>query len=121
VYPIGEEITTLDSRMGKIRSRYVYSAEIERIKGTPPENGARAKLVRTAFRNEDYKTVSGLIWLLRSVGNFTGQPHDLLYLHNQAAERPIPRHWLPWADEYFPSDDGVQLIRKQSRPRRRAK
>jgi len=53
------------------------------------------------------------------MGNFMGQFHDLLYLHNQAAERPIPRRWFKWADEYFSSDDGTQLIRKQSPARKK--
>lgn len=120
VYPIGDEITTLDPRTAKIRTCYAYSAEIERAKGTKPEDPARENAVRTAFRNDDYKAISGLIWSLRSIGNFLGQPHDLLYLHNQAAERPIPRRWFKWADEYYPSKDGAQLIRKQSRMRRKA-
>ena len=120
VYPIGEEITTLDPKIGKIRTRYAYSAEIERTKGTKPEDPSRENVVRTAFRNDDYKSISGLIWSLRSIGNFMGQPHDLLYLHNQAAERPIPQHWFRWADEYFSSGDGTQLIRKRNRERRGA-
>ena len=118
VYPIGEEIATLDPKTGKIQTRYAYSAEIERTKGTKPEDPARENAVRTAFRNDDYKSISGLIWSLRSIGNFMGQPHDLLYLHNQAAERPIPRRWFNWADEYFSSDDRTRLIRRQNRVRR---
>lgn len=70
VYPIGEEITTLDPLTGRIRTRYAYSAEIERAKGTRPEDPARENAVRTAFRNGDYKAISGLIWSLRSIGNF---------------------------------------------------
>jgi hypothetical protein len=78
-------------------------------------------VARTAFRNDDYKSISGLIWSLRSIGNFMGRSHDLLYLHNQAAERPIPRRWFNWADQYFSSGDGMQLIRRQRRTRRGAK
>jgi hypothetical protein len=77
VYPIGEEIATLDPKTGKIQTRYAYSAEIERTKGTKPEDPARENAVRTAFRNDDYKSISGLIGSLRSIGNFMGQPHDL--------------------------------------------
>src|SRR5262249_51820545 len=70
VYPIGQELTTLDPNTGQIRSRYAYSAEIERTKGSKPEDGARENVPRTAFRNDDYKSISGLIWSLRSIGNF---------------------------------------------------
>jgi hypothetical protein len=121
VYPIGDEMTTLDPKTGQVQTRYVYSAEIERTKGTKPEDSDRENAVRTAFRNDDYKSISGLIWSLRSIGNFKGRAHDLLYLHNQAAERPIPRRWFNWADQYFSSDDRTQLIRKHSRTRRGAK
>jgi hypothetical protein len=115
VYPIGEEITTLDPKTGRIRTRYAYSAEIERTKGTKPENPVRENIIRTAFHSDDHKSISGLVWSLRSIGNFKGQPHDLLYLHNQAAERPIPRRWFNWADQYFSNDNGTELIRKQRR------
>jgi hypothetical protein len=121
VYPIGEEITTLDPKTGQIQTRYAYSDEIERTKGTKPEDSNRENAVRTAFRNDDYKSISGLIWSQRSIGNFMGQSNDLLYLHNQAAERPIPRRWFNWADQYFSSNDGTQLIGKQGRTRRRGK
>ena len=85
VYPIGEEVTTLDPKTGKIRTRYAYSAEIERTKGTKPEVPAPENVARTSYRNDDYKSISGLIWSRRSIGNFMGQPHDLLYLHNQGS------------------------------------
>jgi hypothetical protein len=55
-------------------------------------------VARTAFRSDDDKSISGLIWSLRSIGNFMGQSHDLLHLHNQAAERPIRRCWFKWAE-----------------------
>jgi hypothetical protein len=119
VYPIGEEITTLDPKTSQIRRHFAYSNKIERTKGTKPEDPGN--VARTAFRNDDHKSISGLIWSLRSIGNFMGQSHDLLYLHNQVAERPIPRRWFNWADQYFSSDDGTQLIRRQSRARRGAK
>jgi hypothetical protein len=61
VYPIGEEITTLDSKTGQIRTRYTYSAEIERKKGTKPQDAMRENVARTAFRNENYKSIAGLI------------------------------------------------------------
>jgi hypothetical protein len=119
VYPVGEEITTLDLKTSQIRTRYAYSNEIERMKGTKTEDPDN--VARTAFRNDDYKSISGLIWSLRSIGNFMGQSHDLLYLHNQVAERPIPRRWFNWADQYFSSDNGTQLIRRRSWARRGAK
>jgi hypothetical protein len=61
VYPIGDEMTTLDPKTGQVQTRCVYSAEIERTKGEKPEDPDREDAVRTAFRNDDYKSISGLI------------------------------------------------------------
>jgi hypothetical protein len=119
VYPFGKEVTTLDPKSGRLWTRFEFSAEITFKKPAKPGEPPRENPVRGVFQSEEYKDISGLIWSLRSVGSFAGQPHDLLYLHNQAAERPIPRRWFDWANEYFPSDDGKQLIRKQNREQQR--
>lgn len=120
VYPFGEEVTFLDPDTGRLRTHFKFSPEIEFKKPTKAGEPPRENPKRTTFQSEDCKSISGLIWSLRSIGSFVGQPHDLMYVHNQAAERPIPRRWFDWADEYYPSHDRTQLIRKQNRQRRRA-
>jgi hypothetical protein len=120
VYPFGEKITLFDQETGRLRTHFAFSPEIEFQKTERPNEPPRENPKRTAFLSEEYKSIAGIIWSLRSIGSFVGQPHDLMYLHNKAAERPIPRRWFDWADEYFPNRDGTQLIRKQNRQRRRA-
>lgn len=120
VYSFGEEVTFLDPHTGNLRTHFKFSPEIEFKKPAKPDEPPRENPKRTIFQSEDYKSISGLIWSLRSIGSFAGQPHDLMYVHNQAAERPIPRRWFDWADEYYPNHDGTQLIRKQNQQKRRA-
>jgi hypothetical protein len=43
-----------------------------------------------------------LIWPRRSIGNFLGQPDDFIFVHNQAAARPIQREWMNWVEEFQP-------------------
>ena len=107
VYPFGREITELDPETAKLRSRYEYAGEIARTKGGP--------IPRTAFQHQHFAGVSGLIWSLRSIGNFLGQRHDFAYIHNQVAERPIPRRWIRWADQYFSDEEGKTLHKKRRR------
>jgi hypothetical protein len=84
-----------------------YSAEIKRAKGRPEP--------RTAFQHKEFASISGLIWSLRSISNFLGQADDFVYVHNQMAERPIPRQWINWSEEYFPIEDGKKLRKKTRR------
>jgi hypothetical protein len=108
VYPFGDEFAVLDPETAAVSSFcHTYSAEIKRVRG--------ASVARTAFQHKTFCGISGLIWSRRSIGNFLGQADDLVFVHNQMAARPIPRRWIDWAEEYFPVEDGKQLIRKRLR------
>jgi hypothetical protein len=108
VYPFGEEFVVLDPATAEFSSfGHKYSAEIERMK-------AQAE-PRTAFQHKEFASIAGLIWSLRSIGNFIGQADDFVYVHNQMAERPIPRQWIDWAEEYYPIEDGKKLRKKVRR------
>jgi hypothetical protein len=101
VYPFGDEFFVLD-RAGQIVHRgHHHAGEIARIN--------RAPVKRSAFQHKHFESVSGLIWSCRSIGNFLGQADDFVYIHNQAAQKPIPRKWIRWVEEYAPIDQGKQL------------
>jgi hypothetical protein len=105
VYPFGDEIVMLDPETGEFSSTsHTYSDAIK--------NSKKGQEPRTAFQHKEFASISGLIWSLRSIGNFLGESDDFVYVHNQMAERPIARGWFNWAEEYIPTDDGTKLKKK---------
>jgi hypothetical protein len=51
----------------------------------------------------------------RSSVHRQGRTPDFVYVHNQMAERPTPRQWINWAEEYYPVEDGKKLRKKSRR------
>ncbi len=108
VYPFGAEQNIVDPEALAIVDRqYEFSADIKR-EGKDP-------IPRSAFQNELFAGISGLIWSRRSIGNFLGQRDDFMFVHNQAAARPIRRKWMNWVEEYQPVEGGKQLRRLKHR------
>ena len=109
LYPFGEEVIAIDPKTAEFaKLGHKYSGEIERAKKDGEKPGA---VPRTAFQNDYFSGIDGLIWSQRSVGNFLGNTDDLVFVHNQLGKRPLPRRWLDWAEEYFPVDGGKNLRR----------
>jgi hypothetical protein len=104
VYPFGEEFIELNRRTFEVVGfGHRYSDQIKRAKKKDDP------ILRTAFQDERFADISGLIWSRRSIGNFLGQPDDLVYVHNQVARKPIPRKWARWAEEFYTMDEGTTL------------
>jgi hypothetical protein len=107
-YPFGDEYFVIDPRTHKaVDRRFLHSGEIKRVDDDP--------ISRSAFQHERFSGVSGLIWSRRSIGNFLGQQDDFVFIHNQVAQKPIPRKWIRWPEEYFPINEGRQLKIKRRR------
>jgi hypothetical protein len=97
VYPFGKEEITIDRKTGKfVKNEFTLSDTIER-RAKPEE-----PIKRTAFQSDFFKDISGIVWSRSSIGNFSTIQHDLVYIHNQRATRPIPRHCMRWREEYYP-------------------
>jgi hypothetical protein len=110
VYPFGEEFVELNRRTSDIvRIAHSYSSHIERA-GKKDE-----PILRTAFQDERFVDISGLIWSRYSTGNFLDQPNDLVFVHNQVARKPIPRRWFHWHEQFYPIDNGTKLRMKKRR------
>jgi hypothetical protein len=92
-----------------MRLGHRYSEQIMRAKEKSDP------ILRTAFQDERFADISGLIWSRRSTGSFLGQADDLVYVHNQLARKPIPRKWMRWAEEFYPIDEGKKLRGKKRR------
>ncbi len=97
VYPFGEQEITIDGETAKfVKSEFTLSESIER-KAKP-----EGPIKRTAFQSEELRDISGIIWSRSSIGNFSTIQHDLTFVHNQRAARPIPTGWIRWREEYYP-------------------
>jgi len=97
VYPFGQEQFSIDRKTMKVVGRsFTFSGEIARA-AKPGE-----PIQRTAFQGDYFKDISGIIWSRSTIGNFSVFNHDLVYVHNQSADRPIPRGWARWREEYYP-------------------
>lgn len=109
VYPFGQEYFELNPNDPRVVTRkHEYSAQIRRLANP------REPIPRSAFQHPDFAGISGVIWSRRSIGNFLGQPDDFMYIHNHAADRPIPRRWFRWLSEFFPNAEGTTLaVRKR--------
>jgi hypothetical protein len=108
VFPFGDEYFIIDPKTHKIIDRrFQHSGEIKRAGDDP--------IPRSAFQHEYFTNVSGLIWSRRSIGNFLGQQDDFVFVHNQLAQKPIPRKWARWFEEYIPINQGKQLKLKKRR------
>jgi hypothetical protein len=110
-FPFGDEVVTIDLETTEFASlSHKYSGEIKRAE---KEGKKPAAVPRTAFQNEYFAGIDGLIWSRRSTGNFLGNTNDLVYVHNQLAKRPLPRRWMDWQEEYHPVDGGKKLRRRK--------
>jgi hypothetical protein len=87
--------------------QYEFSPDIKRTGKNP--------IPRSAFQNELFAGISSLIWSRRSIGNFLGQPDDFIFVHHQAAARPIQREWMNWVEEFQPVEGDKQLRRLKHR------
>lgn len=101
VYPFGQEqFIIANNDVRNARRSFAYAGHIERRNADP--------IPRTAFQHDYFNNIAGLIWSRRSIGSFLGQKHDLIFVHNQGAVKPIPRAWARWAEEYVaPRDRNV--------------
>ncbi len=107
VYPFGEEHHTFDPNSRRFSRVFDFSPEIPRRRGDA--------IARRAFQDAGNAGISGLIWSLRSIGNFLGQPDDFTYVQCQVGARPVPRRWIKWAEAYFTIDEGRRLWATKTR------
>jgi hypothetical protein len=74
-----------------------------RCEEIPREEGA---IPRTAFMDDRFSHISGMIWSRVSIGNMNRAERPLSLIHNLVAANPIPRNWGVWDREFVCEDDG---------------
>jgi hypothetical protein len=92
VFPIGEEFVTIDREHGGVVDRrFATSLAIERRGSAIP---------RTAFIDERFSHISGIIWSRISIGNMSRSVRPLTFVHNPCAVVPMPQLWGVWDREF---------------------
>lgn len=84
-FPIGPEVVTFELAANTVvRQAFAPSFYIERAGGRIP---------RTAFLDERFKAVSGVVWSRASIGNMSRAERPLSLVHNPSATVPMPGGW----------------------------
>lgn len=92
VFPIGDQYVTLSREsLEVLRGGYEHSFEIQRACG---------EISRTAFLDETFAPVSGLIWSRVSIGNMRRGERPLSFIHNPMAQTAMPQRWGIWDREF---------------------
>jgi hypothetical protein len=104
VFPIGREFLTIDPEHGTVvGTAFAASPTIQRHTGTIP---------RTAFIDERFSHISGVIWSRISIGNMSLGGRPLTVVHNPHADVPMPHSWGVWDCEFVSktSEDGWESL-----------
>jgi hypothetical protein len=98
LFPIGNEYVTVNYESGEIvETGFQPAPFIERAGGQIP---------RTAFLDERFSHVSGVLWSRVSLGNLSRAVRPLTFVHNPLAVVPLPERWGVWDKEYVTTRQG---------------
>jgi hypothetical protein len=102
VFPIGDFYVTLDRQSDEItRQGFHPSFEIERRGGAIP---------RTAFIDERFSHISGLIWSRVGIGNCLRAQRPITLVHNPLATIEPPQGWRSWDREFVAKQQGDHWV-----------
>jgi hypothetical protein len=110
LFPIGPEFVTIDIETdGVVAQGFEPSFSIERQRGAIP---------RTAFIEECFSHISGVIWSRASIGNMSRQQRPITFVHNPLATVCMSQNWGVWDREFLttPHDVGWQARDILARP-----
>jgi hypothetical protein len=98
VFPIGDEFVTISKQTGAVIDQgFEPSFEIAR-------SGSTA-VPRTAFLDEQFAPISGIIWSRIAIGNMSRNERPLTLVHNPLAAIKMPQLWGAWDREFVTKDD----------------
>ena len=98
LFPIGDAYITIDRETGDVVEEGFHPA--------PFINRERNPIPRTAFLDERFADISGVIWSRVGLGNLSRQGRPLTYVHNPLAQVPLPINWGVWDREFVISPRG---------------
>ena len=98
LFPIGDAYFTIDRGTGDILAEGFHAA--------PFIYRDRNPIPRTAFLDERFADISGVIWSRISIGNLSRQVRPITYVHNPFAQTPLPTNWGVWDREFVTTRRG---------------
>lgn len=104
LFPIGDAYVSLDRESGVVLSQgYEPSFVIER-QGGPG-------IPRTAFLDDTFSQVSGIVWSRIGIGNTSREERPLTLVHNPHATVRMPESWGCWDREFVatPQGEGIEV------------
>lgn len=100
LFPIGDAYITIDRASGDVVDEGFHAA--------PLIDRERNPIPRTAFLDERFSDVSGVIWSRVGLGNLSRQVRPITYVHNPLAQVPLPTNWGVWDREFVTSPRGEE-------------
>ncbi|UUY07691.1 hypothetical protein LRS11_17990 [Pseudomonas sp. J452] len=100
LFPIGDAYFSIDRNTGDVLEEGFHSA--------PLIYRERSPIPRTAFLDERFANISGVIWSRIGIGNLSRQIRPITYVHNPLAQIPLPTNWGIWDREFVTSQSGDQ-------------
>jgi hypothetical protein len=97
LFPIGDAYITIDRATGDVEEGFHAAPLIDRERNPIP---------RTAFLDERFADVSGVIWSRVGLGNMSRRVRPITYVHNPLAQVPLPTSWGIWDREFVATRRG---------------
>ncbi|MFT4933976.1 MAG: hypothetical protein ACI9LT_000649 [Pseudoalteromonas distincta] len=100
LFPIGDAFITIDRETGNVLEEGFHPAPLIQRERNP--------IPRTAFLDERFADISGVIWSRISLGNLSRRLRPITYVHNPLAQTPLPSNWGIWDREFVTTPQGDQ-------------
>jgi hypothetical protein len=98
LFPIGDACVTINRDTGEVLEGGFHAAPFIQRECNP--------IPRTAFLDERFADVSGVIWSRIGIGNLSRQVRPTTYVHNPLAQVPLPTNWGVWDREFVTTRHG---------------
>lgn len=98
LFPIGDAYVTVDRDTGVVLDEGFHASSIIRRE--------RNSIPRTAFLDEKFAYISGVVWSRVGIGNMSRQVRPLTFVHNPLAEIRLPTRWGVWDREFVTIQNG---------------
>jgi len=92
LFPIGDAYITIDRETGNVVDEGFHPA--------PFIDRERNPIPRTAFLDERFADISGVIWSRVGLGNLSRRSRPLTYVHIPLAQVPLATSWGVWDREF---------------------